>query len=109
MLHEHFPKDSLIFAHTIWISDILFWDRKAYIIHVILLRPSHQGCIFVVFELTRLVVKFRYFYVKLMSSCQSKEAGKIRNRYNQVPNLTQDTTWESDKNTRKHNIKGTRG
>ena len=28
----------------------------------------------------------------------SKEA-KIRNRYNQVPHLTQATTWESDKNT----------
>ena len=24
------------------------------------------------------------------------------NRYNQVPHLTQDTIWESDKNTRKH-------
>ena len=31
----------------------------------------------------------------------SKKA-KIRVRYNQVPHLTQDTTWESDKNTRKH-------
>ena len=26
---------------------------------------------------------------------------QIRNRYNQVPNMTQDTIWESDKNTRK--------
>ena len=33
----------------------------------------------------------------------SKKA-KIRNRYNQVPQLTKDTTWESDKNTRKHHI-----
>ena len=24
------------------------------------------------------------------------------NRYNQVPHLTRDTNWESDKNTRKH-------
>ena len=30
-----------------------------------------------------------------------KEAS-IRNRYNQVPHLTQDTTWERDKNTIKH-------
>ena len=29
----------------------------------------------------------------------SKKA-KIRNQYNQVPHLTQDTTWESDKNTK---------
>ena len=35
---------------------------------------------------------------------QSKEA-KIRNRFNQIPHLTQDTTWESDKNTMKHNIR----
>ena len=28
---------------------------------------------------------------------------KIRNRYNQVPHLTRDSMWESDKNTRKHN------
>ena len=26
----------------------------------------------------------------------------IRSRYNQIPHPTQDTTWESDKNTRKH-------
>ena len=26
-----------------------------------------------------------------------KKAAKTRNRYNQVPYLTQDTTWESDK------------
>ena len=26
-----------------------------------------------------------------------RTAGKIRNQYNQVPHLTQDTTWESDK------------
>ena len=27
---------------------------------------------------------------------------QIRNRYKQVPHLTEDTTWESDKHTRKH-------
>ena len=31
-----------------------------------------------------------------------RKATKIRNRYNQVPYLTQDTAWESDKNTIKH-------
>ena len=29
---------------------------------------------------------------------------KIRNQYHQVPHLTQDTTWEMVKNTRKHYI-----
>ena len=33
----------------------------------------------------------------------SKKA-KIRNPYNQDQHLTQDTTWESDKNTRKHHV-----
>ena len=28
-----------------------------------------------------------------------RKAAKIRQRYNQVPHLNQDTTWESDKNT----------
>ena len=36
-----------------------------------------------------------------MPGSKGKEEGKIRNRYNQVPHLTQDTTWESDK-TREH-------
>ena len=26
-----------------------------------------------------------------------RKTAKIRNQYNQVPHLTQDTTWESDK------------
>ena len=30
-----------------------------------------------------------------------RKAAKIKNRYNQVPHLTQDTTWENDK---KHNL-----
>ena len=29
---------------------------------------------------------------------------KIRNQYNKVPRVTQDTIWESDKNTRKYHI-----
>ena len=29
---------------------------------------------------------------------------KIRSQYSQVPHLTQDTTWESDKKARKHHI-----
>ena len=28
-----------------------------------------------------------------------QKVAKIRNQYNQVPHLTQDTKWESDKNT----------
>ena len=31
-----------------------------------------------------------------------RKAAKIGNRYNQVPHLIQDTTWESNKNTIKH-------
>ena len=38
-----------------------------------------------------------------------RKAAKIRNRYNQVPHLTQDTTWESDKNTIKHHKQEPRG
>ena len=41
-------------------------------------------------------------YLTELQLNKSKEA-KIRNRYNQVPHLTQETTWQSDKNTIKHN------
>ena len=34
-----------------------------------------------------------------------RKGAKIRNQYNQVPHLAQDTTWESDKNTIKHQKK----
>ena len=30
------------------------------------------------------------------------KVAKIKNRYNQVPHLTQNTTWKSDKNTIKY-------
>ena len=30
--------------------------------------------------------------------CKVKKTAKIRNQYNQVPHLTRDTIWESDKN-----------
>ena len=36
-------------------------------------------------------------------------AAKIRNRYNQVLHVTQDTTWKSDKNTIKHHEQEPRG
>ena len=34
---------------------------------------------------------------------QGRNEAKIRNRCNQVPYLTRNTIWGSDKNTRKHN------
>ena len=33
-----------------------------------------------------------------------RKRAKIRNRYNQVPHLTQDAIWESDKHTIRHHI-----
>ena len=44
-------------------------------------------------------VKASMFYVSDMC-LQSRKGGKIWNRYNQVPHLTQDTVWESDKYTK---------
>ena len=46
---------------------------------------------------TQLSRKFQLF-IKV-----SKKA-KIRKRYNQVPPMTQNTTWESDKNTNKYHL-----
>ena len=41
--------------------------------------------------------------INFLNNKVSKKA-ETMNRYNQVQHLTQDTTWESDKNTRKHHI-----
>ena len=38
-----------------------------------------------------------------------RKVAKVRNRYNRVPHLTQDTTWESDKSTNKHHKRKPRG
>ena len=35
---------------------------------------------------------------------QSKEAGKDQESIHYVPHLAKDTTWKSNKNTRKHHI-----
>ena len=37
--------------------------------------------------------------VTLKNTKNRRKVVKIRNRYSQEPHLTQDTTWESDKNT----------
>ena len=51
-------------------------------------------------------ISFNYFCRGSPSDdfCQSKEEGKYQESINQVPNVTKDTTWESDQNTRKHHI-----
>ena len=33
-----------------------------------------------------------------------RKAAKIRNRFNQVLHMTQDTTWESDKTVKHHKV-----
>ena len=35
------------------------------------------------------------YYAALKETMEVSNKAKIRNRYNQVPHLTQDTTWES--------------
>ena len=40
----------------------------------------------------------------LLSQIKVRKKAKNRNRYNQAPHLNQDTTWESDQNTIKHQI-----
>ena len=40
----------------------------------------------------------------VLCAIKVSKTAKVRNRYNQVPHLVQDTTWENDKNTRKHHI-----
>ena len=46
--------------------------------------------------------KFLCLRFDRLNAMKVRKPAKIRNRYNQVPHLTQDITWESDKNTIKH-------
>ena len=43
-------------AHKMRTSEILTWDRKSYLTHVILPRLSGESCTLVVLELTRMVI-----------------------------------------------------
>ena len=47
--------------------------------------------------------------VDIKQTLKSKKAAKIRTPCNQVPHLTQDTTWESDENTIKQHNQEPRG
>ena len=53
----------------------------------------------------------RLYFMFASIECFSKvsKVAKMRNRYNQAPHLTQDTTWESEKNTTKHHKHEPRG
>ena len=51
-----------------------------------------------------LIILFAEERAKKKSGNEVRKKAKIRNRYNQVSHLTQDTTLESDKNTRKLHI-----
>ena len=48
-------------------------------------------------------------YVLLCVQYESKKGAKIRNRYNQVPHLTQDTKWESNNHILKHHKREPKG
>ena len=43
-----------------------------------------------------------FYRTSLSGNSKVRKKAKVRNRYNQVPLPTQDTVWESDKNTIKH-------
>ena len=59
-----------ILAHWIGICEILRWDRKSYLTHVVLPRKSQEDFTLVVLELMHKVIKGRHCYVKVTSlSC----------------------------------------
>ena len=48
---------------------------------------------------------YHSFEIGLLIESKARNKAKIRNWYNQVPHLIQDTKWESEKHTIKHHIK----
>ena len=69
------------------------FTMRSFIVCIFLINETIFGCFFANLYLEILVVKVR-------------NVAKIWNRYNQVPHLTVDTTWESDKNTIKQEPRG---
>ena len=47
-------------------------------------------------------VQFNLNKSTVEESIKVRKNAKIRNQYNKIPCLTQDTIWKSDQNTRKH-------
>ena len=57
----------------------------------------------------KLQEKFNLPANEFLRHVKVRKEAKIRERYNQVPHLTQDTTWESNKKHNKHHIQEPRG
>ena len=71
--------------------------QNAWFIKIFHIKHSYpQGC-----RPLQLIMETQHIEVR--------KAAKIRNHYNQVPHLTQDTAWESDKNKIKHHKQNPRG
>ena len=49
------------------------------------------------------------YKIRSVVKLKVRKTAKIRKRYNQVPHLTQDTTWESNKKYNKHHQQEPRG
>ena len=47
-------------------------------------------------------VRFRVEFFMEAINMKVRKKAKIRNQYNQVPHLTQNTLWESDKHTQEN-------
>ena len=73
--------------------------------------PVSMIVIPVLFKFSRIMLVYIALQITLKVTLPIKvrKAAKIRNPYNQVPHLTQDTTWECDKNTIKHHEQEPRG
>ena len=61
------------------------------------------------FQRFRVVVFPQLLKLVGLSTSKVRKKANIRNRYIQVLQVTRDTIWESDKNTRKHHTQENRG
>ena len=63
---------------------------------------KHNISLFLSFTLTFMSRTSIFKTLNFISDIKARKKVKIRNQNNKVSHLMQDTTWESDKNTRRH-------
>ena len=73
-----------------------------YVLHCLILNFVYKVILALIDMCTMSNIFAKHKHHLSINESEVRKKAKIRNRYNQVPRLTKDIVWESNKNTRKH-------